>query len=141
MLVAAAAVPGSLLTGLLDPIPLAYRSVTLVLLPIADVKTQVLSATQRYYEWGWLIGAIFLVALAMNLLIPRFYCRFVCPLGALLGIFGRFAIWRIGKSQDRVLELQAMPRALRGRLRPGRSDTHQRMRPVHELSGSMPSKL
>ena len=100
MLVAAAVAPGTLLTGFLDPIPLAYRSVNLVLLPIADAKTQMLSATQRYYEWGWLTGTVFLVALALNLGIPRFYCRFVCPLGALLGICGRFAIWRIGKSQN-----------------------------------------
>ena len=99
LLAAAVVVPGSLLTGFLDPIPLVSRSVNLVLLPIADAKTQLFSASQRYYEWGGLIGAIFLAALGLNLFIPRFYCRFVCPLGALLGIFGRFAIWRIGKSQ------------------------------------------
>ena len=99
LLAAAVVVPGSLLTGFLDPIPLVCASVNLVLLPIADAKTQMFSTAEHVYEWGGLVGAIFLTALGLNLFIPRFYCRFVCPLGALLGIVGRFAIWRVGKSQ------------------------------------------
>jgi ferredoxin len=31
--------------------------------------------------------------------IPRFYCRFVCPLGALFGVLVRWTPWRIGKRQ------------------------------------------
>jgi polyferredoxin len=88
----------SLQTGLLDPIPLVYRSVNLVLLPLADSSTQVLSVDQRYFEGAWLIGLLFVAALFMNLRIPRFYCRFVCPLGALFGVLSRYALWRIGKT-------------------------------------------
>ena len=40
---------------------------------------------------------VFFAALFLNLAIPRFYCRFVCPLGALYGVLGRYALWRIGK--------------------------------------------
>jgi len=87
----------SLQTGLLDPIPLVYRSVNLALLPIVDAAAERLSPMPRLYEWGFLVGAIFLAAIFLNLLIPRFYCRYVCPLGALFGLCGRFAIWRIGK--------------------------------------------
>jgi ferredoxin len=36
----------------------------------------------------------------LNLQVPRFYCRFVCPLGALLGLLSRFAIWRIGRTEE-----------------------------------------
>ena len=32
---------------------------------------------------------------------PRFFCRFVCPTGALLGLVGRHAIWRVGKVEAR----------------------------------------
>jgi len=86
----------TLQTGLLDPLPLITRSFNLVLLPIFDIA----SAAERFYEGAWLILAIFLTAVLLNLVIPRFYCRFICPLGALFGVLGRFAIWRIGQNQS-----------------------------------------
>ena len=88
----------SLQTGLLDPIPLVYRSVNLSLLPLVDAPTRLFSTSPRYYHGAFLIGAVFFSAIFLNLLIPRFYCRYVCPLGALFGILGRFAFWRIGKN-------------------------------------------
>ncbi|NLI82237.1 MAG: 4Fe-4S binding protein [Deltaproteobacteria bacterium] len=90
-------ITASLQTGLLDPIPLVYRSVNLVLLPLADSTLQVLSVSQRHYEGAWFIGAVFVAAILLNLKVPRFYCRFICPLGALMGILGRYALWRIGR--------------------------------------------
>ncbi len=87
----------TLQTGLLDPIPLMQRSVNLVLLSVADSNPGVLSSSQRYYEEAWVIGAVFLTAVLLNLKRPRFYCRFLCPLGALLGLLGRFALWKITK--------------------------------------------
>jgi len=93
-------VAATLQTGLLDPIPLVTRSFNLVLLPIADRPAGLASVSERFYEGAWLILAIFLTAILLNLAIPRFYCRFICPLGALFAILGRFAIWRIGKNQS-----------------------------------------
>ncbi len=90
--------PRILATGLVDPIPLVYRSVTLVALPLADAPMQKLSASPRLYEWSWLIGSVFLAIVAVSVFVPRFYCRFVCPLGAMLGVLGRFALFRIGKT-------------------------------------------
>jgi len=89
----------SLQTGLLDPIPLITRSVNLLLLPIIGetVETELLG--QRLYEGAWLILTIFFAALLANLFIPRFYCRFICPLGALFGILSRYSIWRISKNK------------------------------------------
>jgi len=52
------------------------------------------------YDGTWLIAAVFMAAILLNLAIPRFYCRFICPAGALFGVLGRFALWRIGKSSD-----------------------------------------
>jgi polyferredoxin len=89
----------SLQTGLLDPIPLLHRSINLVLLPLADASGQHFASSARHYEDAWLIGGILLGALLMIPKIPRFYCRFVCPLGALFGILGRYALWRVGKTE------------------------------------------
>jgi formate hydrogenlyase subunit 6/NADH:ubiquinone oxidoreductase subunit I len=44
---------------------------------------------------------MFIGFLVANWWIPRFFCRVVCPLGALLGLFSRFAIWRIDRDPVR----------------------------------------
>ncbi len=90
----------TLQTGLLDPIPLLTRSVNLVLLPILDKPFNITSVEGRFYEGAWLIFTIVSASILLNLVIPRFYCRFICPLGALFGVLGRFAFWRIGKNQS-----------------------------------------
>ena len=104
----------SLQTGLLDPIPLVHRSVNLILLPLSEK----LSASPRYYQSTWLIGAIFFTAILLNLWIPRFYCRFICPLGALFGVLGRFALWRIGRSTDECSQCQLCDRDCEGACAP-----------------------
>jgi polyferredoxin len=92
---------GTLWIGLLDPLPLVQRSVGLVLLPLAERSGALaLSPLPRFYEGAGLIAAVFATALALNLWVPRFYCRFVCPLGALLGLLGRYALWRIGRTGE-----------------------------------------
>jgi polyferredoxin len=91
----------SLQTGLLDPIPLMQRSVNLVFLPLVDNPVGVFSHAPRVYQGAGLIGVLFLVVLMAGLRIPRFYCRFVCPTGALLGLLSRWSVWRIVKGEDR----------------------------------------
>ncbi|MHC4706275.1 MAG: 4Fe-4S binding protein, partial [Planctomycetota bacterium] len=86
----------TLQAGLLDPIPLISRSFSLALVAVVDRLFGVTSVTGRFYEGAWLIFAIFSAAILLNLVIPRFYCRFICPLGALFGVISRFAVWRIG---------------------------------------------
>jgi polyferredoxin len=86
--------------GLLDPIPLVYRSINLIVLPLMDQTALNLAAIPRWYDGSGLIAALFLSAVLLNLLIPRFYCRFVCPAGALFGVLSRFTLWRIGKTAD-----------------------------------------
>ncbi|MFH1032937.1 MAG: 4Fe-4S binding protein [Pseudomonadota bacterium] len=87
----------SLQTGLLDPIPLAQRSLNLILLPALDAAVGKLSVAARHYQGAWLIAGIFIAALLLNFKVPRFYCRFVCPLGALMGLLGHWALWRVGR--------------------------------------------
>ncbi|MFO1475699.1 MAG: 4Fe-4S binding protein [Verrucomicrobiota bacterium] len=83
---------GSLQTGWLDPIPLVHRSLNLFVLSAFEGP-----AAARFSVAAASITALFLGALLMNLWIPRFYCRFLCPLGALFGLLVRWTPWRIGK--------------------------------------------
>lgn len=108
----------TLQTGLLDPIPLVTRSVNLVLLPIADRSVNFSSVLPRFYQGAWLIFAIFLTAVLLNVLIPRFYCRFICPLGALFAIISRFAIWRIGQKQNQCSNCKLCERSCEGGCEP-----------------------
>jgi ferredoxin len=48
----------------------------------------VLAFEQPVFRQTLFIGSIFTVILGLNLLAPRFWCRYLCPLGALLGLIG-----------------------------------------------------
>ncbi|MBN1788792.1 MAG: 4Fe-4S binding protein [Sedimentisphaerales bacterium] len=86
-------------TGLLDPIPLFTRTVNLLLLPVADNSVNFLSAIDRFYQTAPLILAVFMIFVILNFFIPRFFCLFICPLGALFGILNRFALLRINRNE------------------------------------------
>ena len=116
----------SLVTGLIDPIPFLVRSLTVSILPamnivigggldalygtenaalqsVADVGYQlfannILTYEPRYYHWGFLVGLIFVGVLLLNRFITRFWCRGICPLGALMGLLSRFSIYGMEKN-------------------------------------------
>ncbi len=94
----------TLQTGLLDPIPLVTRSFNIMLLPIIDRLFHITASAPRFYEGAWLILGVFITAVLLNFAIPRFYCRFICPLGAFFGLIDRFAIWRIGKKKAECID-------------------------------------
>lgn len=109
----------SLQIGLLDPIPLLHRSVNLVLLPLVDEPVLQLTPHQRYYDTSWIIGSVFLGAVILNLFRPRFYCRYICPLGALFGFFSRFSIWRIGQRKEGCTDCKRCETDCEGACEPG----------------------
>ena len=116
---------GSVLSGLLDPIPLTVRSLGLSVLPglnyasgavldawyqvpsrpvrlgadIAQVLLQgtVVAFRQPHFRQAFFLGAIFIGLLALNLRVTRFWCRAVCPLGALLGLASRWSLVHLRK--------------------------------------------
>jgi ferredoxin len=45
------------------------------------------------------IGVFFTVVLALNRWITRFWCRGICPLGALLGLLSRYAVFGLRKDE------------------------------------------
>lgn len=89
----------SLQTGFFDPIPLAHRGVNLTVMPLVRGELPGAAAEIRGYVGAWLVGLFFWGGLLLCLWIPRFYCRMICPLGALFGLLGRGALWRIGKKE------------------------------------------
>ena len=86
---------GTLQTGLMDPLPLMYRSVNLAVLPLLDSKLH----GPRFYASVWLLGSVFVLVAALNFLRPRFFCRYLCPLGALFGFLAALSPFRIGKQR------------------------------------------
>jgi polyferredoxin len=120
-----AAVFGSSILGLMDPISLTVRSLGLSVLPginyafnalfdalyrtevsalriAADalhflLQDLVLSFKQPYFRQGFALGLIFLTIMVLNLRITRFWCRALCPLGALLGVLSRWSILGLEK--------------------------------------------
>ena len=110
---------GSLQIGLLDPICLLVRTFTTTLAPASDLTYTSMNAflvernldslagswissapgasEQRIFAGAWFVGLVIMVLVGMNLVIPRFFCRVLCPLGAFLGVLSRFSLWRIDR--------------------------------------------
>jgi len=74
---------------------------TAVTEPIYDIlRRHVLSASQQHYHGTLLIALFFTAAVFLNLYRARFWCRYVCPLGALLGIVGKNPVVRLKRNDD-----------------------------------------
>src|SRR5208282_2518096 len=90
-----AAVFGSPQVGLLDPICLFFRSLTISVLPAINMPTEWIYVQPFMYQFAWVVGFLLFFFVSMNLIIPRFFCRVLCPLGATLGLLSHFSLWRI----------------------------------------------
>jgi len=118
-----AAIFGSLQIGLLDPICLLFRSFTVSILPTVDMPTEWVYVRPHTHQLGWVVGFILLFFVSMNLVIPRFFCRYVCPLGATLGFMSRFAIWRIERDVQKCVDCDLCLQSCEGA-----SDPHTNLR-------------
>jgi polyferredoxin len=58
------------------------------------VRPTVLPAQPAFYRYAALYAGVFLGIVALNLLANRFWCRYLCPLGALLGLVSKFSLKR-----------------------------------------------
>jgi polyferredoxin len=123
-----AAAAGSLQVGLLDPLPLLARSLGTVVLPTSHAAADglltwiyglgfaplgyvaqavynliapiLLPFRQVHFHALLTIGVLFLAIMMLNRWFTRFWCRGICPLGAMLGVFSRFAIFGLAKDQQ-----------------------------------------
>lgn len=125
----AAAATGSAIGGLFDPICIAVRAIGLAVIPAAQYVAEAINALvgltgvralqvaadggqdflagtvwqekQFYFHQTWLVGSLFIAILFMNRFVPRFWCRVLCPLGAFLGVFARFALFGMEKDHSK----------------------------------------
>ncbi len=58
-----------------------------------------LSFKQPYFRYSVYLGIVFIAVLALNLRVTRFWCRAICPLGALLGIVSRWSVLGLEKDE------------------------------------------
>jgi polyferredoxin len=73
--------------------------VTVVSEPVYDfLRHHFLAVQQPHYFGNVLIGFLFVTVVALNFFRARFWCRYICPLGALLGIAGKSPLVRLSKS-------------------------------------------
>ena len=91
---------GVLETGFLSPLSLVHRSISVGLGPALHEWLPGLYVTPPVFKGAWLIGGLLILILALNFYRPRFWCRSLCPLGALLGICSRMAPFRIRRDEN-----------------------------------------
>jgi MauM/NapG family ferredoxin protein len=120
LLILVMALFGSLTLLILDPITLLTRALTTAMVPAFDyaistaeralylvpflspavdwieqgLRGTVLPVAQPVFAQNFLIAALFFGILAFNALADRFWCRYLCPLGALLGLLSKVALLR-----------------------------------------------
>ena len=108
------------IAGFFDPFSILLKSTTIIIYPVFVYAVEgifnalvhipflenpvyavwdsltgtVLPAAQRYFTGSLLISIIFIVILSMALFQRRFWCRNICPLGALYGLFSRFSLYK-----------------------------------------------
>jgi polyferredoxin len=58
------------------------------------LRPSLLPISPSVYRLGLLYGLIFLGLVGLNLLAPRFWCRYFCPLGGLLGWISKISLFR-----------------------------------------------
>ena len=69
--------------------------------PVYEIlKEYFLAVEQPQYAWGVGIGLIFIGIVALNFYRARFWCRYLCPLGALLGLVGKNPLLRLQRDEE-----------------------------------------
>lgn len=128
LVVLVAALFGTGLVGWLDPFSVLTRSLGLSIIPGLDYLTNslfhaaesssvslvsfiagilhailnytILSIKQPHFRQGFFLGTLFVLILALNLRVTRFFCRALCPLGALFGLASRWSILGLQKHPE-----------------------------------------
>jgi len=103
-----------------DPLTIFTRTMTLTILPVFDqlftaieklfvsipflsnavyrfdllIRPVILPVKPAVFQYAILTGFFFVAIILLNLLAERFWCRYLCPLGAFLGLFSRLSLFK-----------------------------------------------
>ncbi|HMD89092.1 MAG TPA: 4Fe-4S binding protein [Anaerolineaceae bacterium] len=120
LVILVAALLGNLTLLVLDPLTILFRTFSTVIWPALDwivttletalyqipvlndpisaldniLRPTLLPAEPVYYRNIFVFAAVFTTIIALNLFAERFWCRYLCPLGGLLGLVSKVAIFR-----------------------------------------------
>ncbi len=105
-----AALFGTQIAWLVDPIPLLTRTGATVIYPLSlgaynllvtlggpllrQVGVYLYPTAVYHFHLEVAVGLVFLAVLGMSFFARRMWCRTFCPLGALLALVGRFGLWK-----------------------------------------------
>lgn len=67
-------------------------------IPLMLADRQLRALAGALFSWKMLILIVVLIG---AVLIPRFFCRYLCPLGALYGLFNRYSFYQLNLDQNR----------------------------------------
>ena len=120
------AVFGLNLAGYLDPLSFLARSFSVAVFPVLANSLSSLNgmiygmgllsvgrsishflenwALNSTFIQGFAVGLMFLGALALNAWKERFWCRYLCPTGALLGLLSRVNVFKLRIDPDKCIE-------------------------------------
>jgi MauM/NapG family ferredoxin protein len=99
-----AAAFGVVLAGYFDPIALLTRFSITVVWPVLNLVTHGAVSQTVAFDVTMLTGIIFIGAFLLNIWQPRFWCRTVCPLGGLLGLFSRKPLFRMVRDTEKCID-------------------------------------
>jgi MauM/NapG family ferredoxin protein len=111
------------LVGYLDPLSFLYRSFIVVVLPAFSISGDATAAVlqnagftapgstfseylqnltiNKIFHQGLLIGLTFLAVILLNLYRERFWCRSLCPAGALLALLARWNLVKVRVNEEK----------------------------------------
>lgn len=114
-------IAGSAFGSILDPFSLLTKGISLIFFPIIGQSlhsmnqsdngyiqagyyfiSDVFTGFKPYYtNHSFWIGILFFIIILLNIFVPRLWCRFLCPLGAMLSIIGKFNLFKIKRDEDK----------------------------------------